>query len=244
MKNNIFICAIIALFLISCGDDEAPTKNVQITSVATEITSTCIDSTNQLKDLFEKKASLLALRYTLENNTNFFDSTQIDDALKNKILSAFYGVKQAENLKNQETALDLAIYPYPSISTINLFLDKNSTLANSWKDNYTSTSNDTINDLLKEFDMTVSTYNNNHVNGHKVTLTSSKTWNTQAILNKFLKVKDVSTGNNEEITSIVDDIHYTKNDSIQQLDFIDRELGIQKTYSYQVDENCVIKVLE
>lgn len=243
MKTQILIYSIISFFILSCGDDEAPTKKSETIPVITETSSNCSDSTNQLKVLFEKKASLLALKYTLEKNTSFVDSTQIDEGLKDKILSVFYAIKQAKNLKNKDLVLDINIYPYPSISTINLFLDKNSTLASSWKDNHSTTANDTINQLLKDFDFTVSTYNESHAKGHKVTLTSTKMWNTQAVLNKFLKVKGVA-GNNEEITSIIDDIHYIKEENFQQLDFIDRELGIQKMYSYQVDENCVVKVLE
>lgn len=245
MKTNLLLYSIVvSFFLISCGDDEAPVKETETIPVITEVTSSCIDSTNQLKILFEQKASLLALKYTLEKNTNFVDSTQINEELKDQILSAFYAIKQAKDLKNKDLVLALDIYPYPSTSTINLFLDKNYDLASSWKNDNSTTSNDTINQLLKEFDLTVSVYNENHAKGHKVTLTSSKTWNTQAILNKFLKVTGVSTGNNEEITSVIDDIHYTKEDNVQKLDFIDRELGIQKMYSYQIDEDCVVKVVE
>ena len=240
MKYSILFISTLLVF-ISCKKEEIKPKTT--TTIVTEIASNCTDSTNQLKALFLPKAQQLAVRFALEENTNWKDSSQISQDFVNDILKGFYAIQQANQLKNKDLSLKIAIYPYPSLNTITLFLDKNSALANSWNKDYTTTPSDTINDLLKKFDLKVIAYDVNHSKGHKVVLNTTNVYNTEAILSQFLKISGVITGNNEENTAIVNDIKYTKKEGIKTLQFIDRTGSKEVIYSYQIDENCMVKVL-
>lgn len=239
IKKILPICLL--LLLGACGNDDEDTPTTTPDPVITEVQSNCEDSDGTLRSQYLEKAQLLAVRYTLEQNPNDTIAV-ISSNLVDEILTVFYAINQANDLKNTSDALILKIYPYPSLYTVNVFVDKDSNLGQTWKDNFSTTNNDTINQLLIDYGLTVTNYNTDHASGHKITLKTSTAYNTQVIVDEFIKIQDVKNANNEEITSVTDDIQYSIEGTNKILKFIDRKVGgSSTTWKYQVSDSCVVK---
>ncbi len=229
-------------FLGACrNDDQETSEPISIlTSTVEEVQSNCNDDSGVLKSKYLEKAQLLAVRYLLEQKK--MDTAVISQEVIDDVLITFYAINQATKLTNKTEILNTAIYPYPSLYMINLFLSKDSDLGQNWKENFTKTSNDTINQLLTDYGLTVKKYDTEHPSGHKITLQTSIAYNTQVIVNKFLAIKDVENANNEENSSITDDIKYSIDGKNKVLEFIKRKAGEgTNIWKYQISDDCIVK---
>ncbi|MCP4521552.1 MAG: hypothetical protein GY827_07675 [Cytophagales bacterium] len=239
MKDIKWIVFSVALCFMSCGTDDDASSTTIVTN--TPIESVCTDSTNTLQtEELLQKAQLIAVKYTLEENTNWTDSARISDALVDDVLSVFYAIQNAEGLIKKTESLALDIIPYPSLNQIILYLDNTSELAIDWSDD--DLQNDVVSDLLTQYGLVVISYEENHPTGHKVVLETNESYNTEFILNRFLEIKGVITGNNEQSSTIIDNVSFSSTDSTKTLTFTDRTIGGgESRWYYEVDESCIIQ---
>jgi len=207
MKFNILFI-VLMIIVVGC----APTDNVlDDPNDNLVVTSNC-NATGTIKDFYIEDAERIALRQIKTDLSNpWNDSVTIDRSLVLEILQGLLGVHNGFNMPYRDTAIAIyGIHTFEDIVLDRLLIkvDENFNWVQQWKLLNQITGNNSIDNLMDKYDLTLVEYNQWSI-GNFALVKSNSSLNQSALAREFEAIAGVLNAQEDAITGDGNDITYS-----------------------------------